>query len=156
MFGMTVGITGRVLVRLLDMARKSYTSPDTFVPGFSPPNDFARTAKFENGYNTQNYAQMAGLGGASGSEAERILQDEIDVIFIILCKNGRIWPMASEYQALYTKLAFHSSKLIVFPFLFAVRQAKAIAGQLGVNVASPELLRYGLFTDRNAGNHIYR
>lgn len=40
--------------------------------------------------------------------------------------------------------------------LFADRQAKAIAGQLGVHVESPELLRYGLFTDRNAGNHIYR
>jgi hypothetical protein len=92
-FGVAVGITGRVLCRLLDLARKSYTS-DTFTPGFSQLSEFARTGP-------HNYAQMAGLGGAPGSEAEKVLQDEIDVIFIILCKSGRIWPMASESFCFY-------------------------------------------------------
>lgn len=95
-FGVTVGITGRVLCRLMDLARKSYTSPDTFTPGFSQSSEFASTGP-------HIYAQMAGLGGAPGSEAEKMLQDEIDVIFIVLCKNGRIWPMASEY--FYTTLS---------------------------------------------------
>lgn len=94
-FGVAVGITGRVLCRLMDLARKSYTSQDTFTPGFSQLGDSARTG-------SQNYAQMAGMGGAPGSEAEKMLQDEIDVIFIILCKNGRIWPMASEFYCSFT------------------------------------------------------
>lgn len=90
-FAMTVGITGRVLVRLLDMARKSsYTSPDAFTPGFTPQNGSAL-----NDYS-HDYAQMAGLGGGIGSETEKMLQNEVDVIFIILCKYGRIWPLASE------------------------------------------------------------
>jgi len=83
----------------MDLARKSYTSSDNFTSSFSQLSDFSRTG-------SHHYAQMAGLGGAPGSEEEKLLQDQIDIIFIILCKNGRVWPMASECSCFYTVKSF--------------------------------------------------
>lgn len=57
-------------------AATSHTSIDNFFP--SP------------------YAQMPGLGGAISSNMQKLLQDDIDVVFIFLCKYGRIWPLASK------------------------------------------------------------
>jgi len=59
-------------------------------------NNFGAGLAASNPFPNQN-AQMAGLGGATSSDLEKMLQNEIDLIFIFLCKYGRIWPLASEY-----------------------------------------------------------
>jgi hypothetical protein len=112
-FAFSLGLTGRVLIRLLDLASSSITSSNPssqlFTPGMQL--DATQGASFEqiqeifNNYNgafTPSYsfpthsAQMAGLGGATNTEWEKALQNEVDLIFIFLCKYGRIWPLASE------------------------------------------------------------
>lgn len=100
MFSFGIGVAGRVLVRLLDVACKS--SPAGSFSATFPQNNlpFSRQESYTGTHNSfsfaYNYAHVAGLGGGTGSDWERTLQDEIDVIFITLCKYGRIWPVACE------------------------------------------------------------
>ncbi|UZJ56557.1 hypothetical protein CBS101457_005877 [Exobasidium rhododendri] len=132
-FAFSLGLAGRVLGYFLNR----YDSTMTATPNY--------------------YAHTIGLGGATGSQAERMLQNEIDLIFIFLCKYGRIWPIAiflHSSTATTTATTTTTTATTTAAAAAKVHYAKLIAAQLGVIVESPQLLRHGIFTDRNNGHRI--
>lgn len=130
---------GRVLVKRLQVVRADAEIDRDASRGSGTPQtaasvieqfdfDIQQPAPFTWSFtpvNKTHEAPCAGLGGPAMSEKEEKLRGEIDLVFKYLCKVGQTWPLAT-------------------------RQAQALAQMLGIDVAVPEALEQGIFTERNS------
>lgn len=160
-----VSVTARVVIRMLDIARHPSTTPPPYpsvfravaVHGLATAQEIPTSPEYpDSPFNSQYRHQVraAGLGGPANSRLEWDLQNIVDLCFIFLTRYGRIWPLSSESKN--GDAYFINTGLLMFYFilspLFPVHIAKAVAERFGIKVTNPELLRFGLFIDRNRGN----